>query len=80
MKRYLTFTVCFVLMAMLTSCIVFREVRALTKHAPGIRDGRLFAHDTIANDARMCFVLQSYHWTNESWIRLHSLSIIMESP
>ena len=29
MKRYLTLAVCFVLMAMLTSCIVFREMRAL---------------------------------------------------
>ena len=37
MKRYLTLAVCFVLMAMLTSCIVFREMRALVKHAPSIR-------------------------------------------
>lgn len=55
MKRYLTLAVCFVLMAMLTSCIVFREMRALVKHAPSIRDGRLFAHDTIANDAKNVF-------------------------
>ena len=55
MKRYLTLAVCFVLMAMLTSCIVFREMRALVKHAPSIRDGRLFAHDTIANDAKNMF-------------------------
>lgn len=63
MKRYFTFVFCFVLMTMLNSCIVFREMRALVKHAPSIRDGRLFAHDTIAHDANnvFCFAeLPSY--------------------
>lgn len=56
MKRGLKFTASLLfIIPMLTSCIVFREARALMKHAPSIRDGQLFAHDTIGNNPDSTF-------------------------
>lgn len=40
----------------LSSCIVFREMHALVKHAPNLRDGQLFAHDTIYNNPNSVFL------------------------
>ena len=40
----------------MSSCIVFREMHALVKHAPNLRDGQLFAHDTIYNNPNSVFL------------------------
>ena len=54
-RKNFQFALCLLFIISLNSCIVFREMRALVKHAPNIRDGQLFAHDTIYNNPNSVF-------------------------